>query len=117
RGPVVRVDYDFDAVADVVERVAGDVVVPRVRKIIRLGKTIDYPEQPSFTGDDDVGIFVVSQKRRHTIHDVANVSIDQDVAVAGNSIRKRQLREIADGPRQHHATQTIADTNAARALV
>src|ERR1051325_9954554 len=82
RGAVVRVDHDFDAVANVVERVSRVVVMRRVRKVTRLGKSVEHPEEPAFTRNYDVSVFVVSQKRSDAVYDVANVSIDQDPAIA-----------------------------------
>src|SRR4029079_14801644 len=97
--------------------VAADIVRSRVRIVVRLVKAIDDPEESSLTRNDDISVFIVSEKGRYTIHDVANVSIDQHVAVARYGVRKRQLRKITDGPRQHPATKTIAHANAAGSLV
>src|SRR5262249_30553353 len=72
---------------------------------------------PAFTRNDDVRVFVVRQKRRDAIHDVANVSIDQHAAVARYVVGEWQLRKIADGPGEQHATQRGSNANPARALV
>jgi hypothetical protein len=83
---VVRIDHNLDAVANVIEGVAGDFVMTGIRKVRRLRESVDHPEQPAIIGDHDVRVSIVSQKRRDAVDDLTNVPVNEHAAFAGDSV-------------------------------
>src|SRR5689334_254489 len=89
----------------------------RVGEVLRFRKGIEHPKKPTLVGDNDIRVFVVSQKRSDAVDDLANVAIDHHTAVTRHAVGEWQLGKISDAPGEQHASQTIADGNAACALV
>src|SRR5687767_7209341 len=89
----------------------------RVREIRRVGVCIHHPEETAVIGDNDVRVFVVSQKRRDAVDNLTDVSTNEHAAVACDVVREGKLRKIPNAPGQQHAAKPVADWYSASSLV
>src|ERR1044072_8022006 len=88
-----------------------------IRKVRRLRETVDYPEQTPLVGNHDVCVFVVSERRRNAVDDLANVPVDKHAAFTCHIVRERQLGKVANAPGQQQAPQTVTNSYPADSFV
>ena len=117
RRSVVGIDDRLHAVADIVDRFAGEVVMRRVRIAVRRSESVDDPGEAAIVAHHDVRILIEGQERRQRRHAIAHVAPHQQPAVRRHVVAEGQLCQVAAIECQQDPAQKSAHHNSASALV
>ena len=88
----------------------------RVRIARRRRVRVANPEQPAVRRHDQIGVLVVSQKRRDRRHAIGDVPVVEHAAFGGDVVAEQNLQRLESEAEQQLAAQT-ADAHAVGAAV
>ena len=115
--PVVGVDDRLHAVPEVIDAIAAEQIVPRVRKRVRRRERVHHPRQPPIVADDDVRIRIEGEEWRERLNAFAHIAPHHQPALHRHIVAERQLRDVAAIDGDEQAAEESAEHDAAAAFV